>query len=246
MKTKKLVTILGMFSLLLYFTSCNKVTNSLPGTIQLNALASSSAIKSAAIKTTTGTITLSTATVEIQNVTIEENSGNDNENGGTDVSEAGDGADNEKKSQESDGGDVVLAGPYVLDIVSGNASIDQVSVQPGQYKKVDFDFTAGPENNGNAIFISGEYTSSAGIAIPFELSSDLNSTVQLPLTNTINVISGSTVSVSIVFEVQSWLNSIDFGNASLTGNKIIISKQQNTALYNAFTAALNKHIQVED
>lgn len=246
MKTKNLVTILAMTFLLINVTSCNKDSNTLPGTIRLNASATSVGVKSATIQTAAGTVALQTAAVEIQDVTIEENTGNDNENNNVDGGKDNEGKDNEKKSQENDGGDVVLAGPYVLDIVNGAATIDQVNVQPGNYKKVDFDFVAGPENNGNSILITGKYTSSAGVTFPFELTSDLSATVQLPLTKNISVSSGSTVSVSIVFDIQSWLSGLNFENATVTGNKIVINTQQNTSLYNSFITAVNQHIQVED
>jgi hypothetical protein len=247
MKTKNLVTVFGVFLLAFSFSACNKNdTAGIPGTIQLNASTKSATVKSAAIQIASGTLALQTAAVEIQNLVIEENSGNDNQdeenyNDGTDNESA-----NETEKTENDGGDVVLPGPYVLDIVNGAATIDQVSVQPGTYKKVDFDFVAGPENNGNSILITGEYTSSAGVTVPFELTSDLSATVQLPLTKNISVSSGSTVSVSIVFDIQSWLSGLDFENATVTGNKISINSQQNTGLYNSFVTAVNQHIEIED
>lgn len=254
MKTKSLVTVVGVFLLALSFSACNKDgTTGLPGTIQLNASTkSATTVQSDVIQTASGTLAIQTATVEIQNLVIEENSGNDNQDEGNynDGTDSNDGTDNESDSEttnaENDGGDVVLPGPYVLDIVNGAATIDQVNVQPGTYKKVDFDFVPGPENNGNSILITGEYTSAAGVAIPFELTGDLSSTVQLPLTNSINVISGSTVPVSIVFDVQSWLSGLDFESAALTENKIIINAQQNASLYNSFVAAVNQHIEIED
>lgn len=245
MKTKSLVTVFGMFLLALSFSACNKNDIAvIPGTIQLNASTKSATVKSAAIQIASGTLSLQTAAVEIQNLVIEENSGNDNQDEGN--YNDGNESDSETNNVEYDGGDVVLPGPYVLDIVNGAATIDQVDVQPGTYKKVDFDFVAGPENNGNSIVITGEYTSATGIATPFELTSDLSSTVQLPLTNSINVSSGGTVSVSVVFDVQNWLSGLDFENASLTENKIIINAQQNTSLYNSFVAAVNQHIEIED
>ncbi len=191
---------------------------------------------------TTGTVDIQTATVEIQNLVVEENSGNDVQNEGNN----NDGKDNEKESTstENDGGDVTLAGPYVLDVINGLATIDQIDVQPGTYKKVDFDFVAGPENNGNSIVISGVYTS-AGVATPFEITSNLAATVQLLLANIVNVNSGSTVSVSIVFDVAGWLSTIDFENAILTVDKIIINANENASLYNSFVAALNQHIEAE-
>lgn len=249
MKTKRMKTIIGTLFLIAVLSACNKTDiPSVPGTIQLKALPASG-LKSAALQTSSGTLALQTAAIEIRNLVIEENSGNDVENNVQD-NHSNDGADNETKGEnggsETDGGDIQLAGPFVLDIVNGAATIDQVEAQPGTYKKVDFDFYAGTENSGNSIVIKGEYTSAAGAVVPFELTSPLASTVQLPLTNALTVTSGSAVTVSIVFDLQSWLAGLDFENAALSGNKITISPQQNTDLYAAFTDAVNQHIDVED
>lgn len=247
MKTKKIITGLFLFVFAIVLTSCNNDKLGTPGVIQLNAASQFSGVKSASISTTVGEISLQTAVVEIQNLQIEENSGNDNQGDHQDGNK-----DDEKdsgkegSSKENDGGDIVLAGPYVLDITNGTASIDQVDAQPGTYKKVDFDIIAGTENGGNSIYLTGDYTSTAGVATPFTLTSNFEANMQLPLVNGITVNSGSTVSVSIVFDVAGWLSGVDFENATVTNGKIEISQTQNSTLYDTFISAVSKNIEIED
>lgn len=247
MKTKKSAIVLLALVLAFTITSCNKDKVGTPGIIQMNASSQFSSVKSAAIATTAGEISLQTAVVEIQNLQIEENLGEDNQGNHQDGNKD-DGKENEKEgsSKENDGGDIILAGPYVLDIANGTASIDQIEAQPGTYKKVNFDFVAGVENGGNSIVLSGNYLANDGSVIPFELTSAFEANVQLPLANGISVNSGSTVAVSIVFDVMGWLSGINFENASLTGEKIVINKQQNGAIYSQFIDAVSKNIEVED
>ncbi|MCF6333907.1 MAG: hypothetical protein L3J11_11550 [Draconibacterium sp.] len=247
MKTRKLTAVLLTFIVAIVIISCNKDKLSTPGVIQFNAISQSSGVKSATIETTAGEINLLGAVVEIKNLQIEENSGNDNGGNNQDGnSDSGKDDGKENGSKESDGGDIVLAGPYVLDITGGTATIDQIEAQPGTYKKVNFDFVATAENSGNSIALSGDYKSNAGYAIPFFLTSNIEANVQLPLVSGITVNTGNTVSVSIVFDVNGWLKGLDFENAATTiDGKIVISKTQNTNLYNAFIQAVSKNIEIE-
>ena len=242
MKTKNLATILVALIVAISVTSCNNDKMGAPGTIQLNAASQNAGVKSATIETTSGTINLLVASVEIQNLQIEENSGNDNEGNHQDGNQK-DGK--ESSSGENDGGDIALAGPYVFDIANGIATIDAVDAQPGNYKKVNFDFVAGTENGRNSIALSGNYVSNSGTEIPFILTSPFEANIQLPLVNGITVNSGSTVSVSIVFDVAGWLSGLDFENAVQTGiNTIVINPSQNIDMYTAFIAAVSKNIEV--
>ncbi len=247
MKTKNLATILVALIVAISVTSCNNDKMAAPGTIQLNAAPQNSGVKSATIETGAGVVNLLVASVEIQNLQIEENSGNDNEGNNQDGNQK-DGKDDGKegKSSENDGGDIVLTGPYVFDIAKGIATIDSVDAQPRTYKKVNFDFVAGTENGGNSISISGNYMSNSGSLIPFILTSPFEANIQLPLVNGITVNSGSTVAVSIVFDVACWLSGLDFESAVQTSGTIEINKGQNSSLYTSFIAAISKHIEVED
>lgn len=234
---------------MLVFSSCKNEQSGAPGTLQLKAN-SNQLLKSATIASVNGaSITLNAAKVEIRNLRIEENSGNDNQNQSGDQS-GNDGKDSNEKSSKSetgDAGDILLPGPYLLDILSGTVSIDQITVQPGTYKKVDFEFFAGPENSSHSIVLSGAYTNAQNISVPFTLTSEFAKTVQLPLAgNGIQVNSGGISSISILFDVNNWLNKLDFSTAIVNNGQISINKDENSGLYLAFLSALSKHVEIEN
>jgi len=228
------------------FSQCKKDNSVKPGTIQLKATSQSMGLKSATIASVAGTITLQTATVEIGNLRIEENSGNDNQNGDQSGNDGVGGNEKNSKAETGVAGDLHLAGPYLLDILNGSASIDKVTVQPGIYKKVNFEFIAGSENKGHSIALSGVFVNAQGVSIPFTLTSEVVETIQLPLTGSgIQVNSGNMVSISILFDVSSWLTILDFSTASQNGGRININKDENTALYLAFITEVSKNIDIE-
>lgn len=229
------------------FSSCKNDASEAPGTLQLKAGSQNQGLKSASITSVNGSILLNAATVEIKNLRVEENSGNDIQNG----DQSADANDNEKekssKSENNEGGDLMLSGPYLLDILNGSASIDQVTVQPGTYKKVDFDFFAGPENSNHSIELSGIFTNAQGIAIPFTLTSEFAETVQLPLAgNGVQVSSGGLSTISILFDVNNWLGKLDLNTATPDNGHISITKDKNTGLYIAFLSELSKHIEIDN
>ena len=228
------------------FSSCKNEQSGAPGTLQLKA-STNQTLKSATIASVNGaSITLDGATVEIKNLRIEENSGNDNQNGDQSGNDGKDSNEKNSKSEAGDAGDILLPGPYLLDILSSTASIDQVTVQPGTYKKVDFEFFAGSENSSHSIVLSGTYTNTQGIAIPFILNTEFAETVQLPLAGSgIQVSSGSISSISILFDINNWLNKLDFSTANQSNGQININKDENSGLYLAFLSALSKHIEIE-
>lgn len=231
---------------MLVFSSCKNEQSGVSGTLQLKAN-SNQLLKSATIASVNGaSISLDAAKVEIRNLRIEENSGNDNQNQSGDQS-GNDGNEKKSKSEAGDAGDILLSGPYLLDILSGTASIDQVTVQPGTYKKVDFEFFAGSENSSHSIVLSGTYTNAQGIAIPFVLTSEFAETVQLPLAgNGIQVTSGAITTLSILFDVNNWLNKLDFSTAIVNNGQVNITKDENPGLYLAFLSELSKHIEIEN
>ena len=231
---------------MLVFSSCKNEPSGATGSLQLKAK-SNQVLKSATITSVSGaSLTLDAAKVEIKNLRIEENSGNDIQNQSGDQS-GNDGNEKSSKSETGDAGDLLLTGPYLLDILSGTASIDKITVQPGTYKKVDFEFYAGPENSSHSIVLSGTYTNASGTAIPFKLTSEFAETVQLPLAgNGIQVTSGAITTLSILFDVNNWLNKLDLSTAVVSNGQININKDENSGLYLAFLSALSKHIEIEN
>ncbi len=236
---------------MMLFSSCKNEASGTPGTLQLKATTPKLFLKSGVLASVGGTtITLDAAKVEIKNLRVEENSGNDvqNQSGGQSGSTGSDGKDVAETSSPAEtgsAGDLLLSGPYLLDIINGSASIDQVTVQPGTYKKVNFDFYAGNENNGHSISLSGLFTNAQGGIVPFTLTSDFAGTVQLPLAGSgLQVSSGGTSTISILFDVNNWLSSLDLGTATQANGKITISNNENQGLYLAFITELSKHIEI--
>lgn len=235
---------------MLVFSSCKNEHSGAPGTLQLKASSHSLTMKSATITSLNGaSITLDAAKIEIRNLIVEENSGNDSQvqSGDQAGTDGKDGNEKSSKPEAGDGGNLKLAGPYLLNILSGTASIDQVPVQPGTYKKVDFEFFAGPENSNHSIVLSGTFTNAQGISVPFTLTSEFAETIQLPLAGGgIQVNSGGTSSISILFDVNNWLNKLDLTTATVNNGQISINKNENSGLYQAFIAELLKHVEAEN
>nr|HPR59238.1 hypothetical protein [Bacteroidales bacterium] len=152
---------------------------------------------------------------------------------------------------EADGemDDVILPGPYMLDVLNGSLSIDQVAVYPGTFKKVDFKFLLSDEAGfeGNSIVVKGSYQKPDGVAVPVTLRSDFSQQVQLPIANGgITVAANSTITLTIVLDIQTWINNIDLAGAILTNNEIIIDKTVNADLLTLFESNLASAIEVED
>jgi hypothetical protein len=191
---------------------------------------------------TTSNISLTSAIVQIQNLIIEENSGNNSQSNVD--SNVNDGGSETVKSAENDGGDIKLAGPYVLDVLSGKALIENVSLQAGTYKQVDFSFVPNKTNN-HSIVISGNFNNN-GTILPFTITSDINNSVQLPLSGTgLTITPGATSALSIVFDVYTWIKNLDFTTATVANNTINISSSENQTLYNSFISALSTNIDTE-
>jgi len=254
MKTLKRVSPLMVLAAILFIVSgCAKENvNSTKSSLLAVDL---STVKSAALNNTgtkgtaSSAFTLNSAKVSISDLVIEENSGNDVEQQG----EHNDGGnDDENDSNNETGGekdDILLPGPYMLDVVNGSLSIDQVAVYPGTFKKVDFKFNVSNEAGfgGNSIVVKGSYKKPDGTVVPVTLRSDFSQQVQLPVANGgITVAANNTITLTIVLDIQSWINTIDLSGAILTNNEIIIDKTINADLLNLFEANLASSIEVED
>ena len=140
--------------------------------------------------------------------------------------------------------DVILQGPYTIEIGNGIATFDQVDMFTGTYKKVDLTFKTGDSTtlNGHSVIIIGYYINIDGRSIPFTLSSDFTKQIQLPLLNDgVTVSENSTVSISIAFDAKAWLSVLDFANAEVTDGEITIDNSKNTFLLKAFEANLSPH-----
>ena len=193
-----------------------------PGTLQLKADIPGTFSRSKVFKSVDGgTISLKSAQIEIQNLKIENN-------------------------LSSEMNEAILQGPYLLDILSGTAPIDEVLIQPGKYKKVVFDFFSGSDNGNHSIVLDGIFTNAKGVAIPFIVYSETDQTIQLPIVESgMNVNSENIWSMTILYDLHNSLNKLDFDSADRINGGISITKDYNTGIYKKFLALLSKHIDVE-
>lgn len=251
MKTLKLISAIALLLAIVGLNACKKSASS---TTNSSSLTKSTTVVMKAITKTgshksTQDYSIMAANVNIANLQIEENSGNDGENvNGGNNDNGGNDNGNDNGGSESDNGDILLAGPYNLDITGGSASIGQVDVYPGTFKKVDFYFQTAPIDPffGSSIVINGNYTATDGTVIPYTIQSAFAQQIQLPLAgNGITVTENTTVVVDIVFDVNAWVSGIDFASATITNGEILIDNNNNTDLLAVFEANLSNYIDVE-
>jgi len=212
-------------------------------------------------------ITINSATISVADITIEENSGENNQNEG-DVDDddadddADDGADDDADDdndnnvgEQNDSGedteleDIYLPGPFVLEVVEGNALIGEVDVFPGTFKQVNFSFyvTTDPEAGDYSIYITGEYPDASNTLIPFTLISEFDQTVQLPIAGGgVTVEAEGIVHLSIVLDLETCIGNLDFASASVSNNTITIDALNNQNLLLAFEACLAEGIDIDD
>ncbi len=240
-------------------TSKNAILKMTASSVKKGTLKSANV--SGPIQLASGSLNLTTASINIVNLKIEENSGNDVEQqggnqdvGGVENDKAAEGTEasgSEKKNEKNESGseDIYLPGPFSPDISGGEAVIDQVSVYPGTFKKVNFTFQVTNDTpfNGHSIIITGNYVATDGTSTPFALSSDFAKQIQLPLANGgITVQANATTTVSIVFDLTQWLGGLDFNGAIITDGTILIDSSHNTALLTQFENQVSANIDVEN
>ncbi len=259
MKTVKRFSSIVMIAIAIILASgCAKDKSSLTSLTKSSQLAVKlSTIKSTALNRAGAKGIVASATgfaldavkISIANLTVEENSGNDVNQQGN-INDGGNDTENSgKESTGAENSDVLLAGPYVLDVIDGKISIDKVDIYPGTFKKVDFTFLINnePGFGGNSIVVSGSYKKTDGTVIPVFLRSDFNQQVQLPLSNGgIIAAANSAVSLSIVLDIPLWMNNLDLSSAVVLNNEILIDKTTNPELLKLFEANLTSGIEVEN
>jgi len=145
---------------------------------------------------------------------------------------------------EADTPDILAAGPFALDISSGQAIIGTFDIYAGTFRQIDFTYTP---IDGRSVVISGEFTADAGSPVSFSLESAFAEQVQMLLSGGgITVASDSTVELTVVFDLAEWLADVDFSGAQLTDGQILINGNSNPELLASFEAKLAQYVEVED
>ena len=178
-----------------------------------------------------GTLDLQSAVFSIDKVEIEEHTEGDDDDEHED-----EGTDNES-GDDGDDEEIVMSGPFTVDIANGDVQLGTVSVFPGTFTKVEIDLR--PGSQPHSIVVTGTYMASGGGSTPFTLHSDFSGDFEAPLAGGgITVTEQSVVPIIVSFDLAGMFDGLDFAGATVSGGEILIDDTNNTALLQAFEAQL--------
>ena len=250
MKRKHLISAILSIILVISLTSCGKKDPTSSSLLEKSSLVimKTNAKQDLSLSTTDvsvkgGSLDIQTALLIIEKFKIEENSGYEGEQEG--------------EHQDNDGGndgefevpDIIVTGPFTMDISKGEAFIDSVAVYPGTFKNVDLTFSTNPAApfNNKSIVIEGVFTPTTGAAVSFFLQSEFMQVIQSNIArNGITIAENATIPVVVTFDLAGFFKNMDFGAAQVVDGKILIDSNNNSALLTTFEANLGNYIDVEE
>lgn len=244
MKTMKTISFLGIGVLvMLQLASCSSGNGVNPiKSAELNISASSVSSSSSSSGRISQNAAVDEFLINIGDITIEENSGNDQGGDHQDKNSNDNESDNEGPETE----DILLNGPFLLDLSKGSAPIDQVAVYPGTFKKVDFSFVPDASLGGHSIVLKGTIDQN-GMTVPYTINSNIDLMIQIALPNGgIVVTDSNTATLNIILDADTLLSEVSFADAQSTSGEIIIDQDNNSSLLVQFESALSKLVEVED
>jgi len=165
----------------------------------------------------------------------------DDDHGGDDDGPDGDndhGGDDQDDDDRID--EVELPGPFSFDLASGPFVLDQVSVFPGTFDRVDFRYVTNGEApfDGASIVLEGSFVTDQG-STPFTLRSAIVGRSRVAIAGGgITVTENSIVPVELAFDLAAMVGGLDVANAVVDGGEILIDATHNVALLAAFEAGL--------
>lgn len=231
-----------------FISSCNS-DNIPPTKSSVLSVQATSVSQSTASSSLQEAFVISSFLINISDLVIEENSGNDQEGDHEDGGNDKDEKDNGKSDGESESEDLLLTGPYTLDLSAGTATVDEVAVYPGTFKKIDFTFLPSQRTDfsGNSIVLEGTYANTDGTEVAVSLKSAFSQSIQIALPeNGIAVADNSSVTFSIVLDAADLMANVDLSSAAIVDGAIIIDREHNADILNQFHLALEQLVEVED
>jgi hypothetical protein len=181
-----------------------------------------------------GTLDLQSAVFSIDSVVIEEHTDGDDDDEHDDLGPANESGDH---GDEGDDEEIVMPGPFTVDIASGDVQLGTASVFPGTFTKVEI--TLRPNGQPHSIVVTGSYVANGGGSTPFTLHSAFTGEFEAPLAGGgITVTENSVVPIVVSFDLAGMFDGLDFAGATVSGGTITIDDTNNTALLQAFEAQL--------
>ncbi len=197
-----------------------------------------------------GTLDLQTALFSLDRVVIEENTGEDHgEHGQHDSEGEGEEEGGEgPEGGESDSEDIVIAGPFSIDIATGGAVLGSVPVFPGTFRTADlvFRLDGTPPLSGDSIYVAGTWRPSGGGSIPFTLRSGFLEQTQVMIANGgIRVGASAIVPIALTFDLAALFGNLDLATAAVVNGEIVIDETNNAHLLAAFETNLVGFVECE-
>jgi len=194
-----------------------------------------------------GTVALQSASFSIQRVHIEEDAegegtgehqGGGEQQGGEQQGGEHQGGGQQGGGQGQEQEDVVIEGPFAIDIASGGAVLQSVAVFPGTFRRAELEphLEAQPPFDGDSIVIQGQFQpTGGGAAIPFTLQSHLVRELEVPIANGgVTVASNTTVAFTVTFDLAAMFAHLDLHSAVVESGAIAIDDSHNAAVLAAF------------
>jgi hypothetical protein len=152
----------------------------------------------------------------------------------------GDDDDDDDQDDDDRIDEVELPGPFAFDLASGPFVLDQVSVFPGTFDRVDFRYlpTDDAPFAGASIVLEGDFVTDQG-RTPFTLRSALFGRSRVAIAGGgITVTENAVVPVELAFDLAAMVGGLDVASAVVDGGEIRIDATHNPALLAAFEAGL--------
>jgi len=197
-----------------------------------------------AITLPNGTLDLQAALLGIDRVEIEENTG---EGGGKKGKNDGEGKGGGKGGEETD--DIVLVGPFSLDIASGSAVLGSVMVFPGTFRQAELTLRVDPlpPMSDDSIQVTGLWHPSGGGAVPVSLHSELHTQIEVPIANGGIIVGANTVvSIELTFDLAAIFGNLDLSTAVVENGEILIDATHNVALLGQFEHNVASFVELEN
>lgn len=171
-------------------------------------------------------------------VSLRHDGDNDDDQGEGNDGDGNDGNGSVDDATELD--EVSLRGPFAFDLAAGPAVLDQVSVFPGTFDRVDLHYVLAAESpfDGASIVVEGTFVTDQG-STPFTLRSAFVGKSRVAIAGgSITVTENSVVPVELAFDLQAMLGGLDVASAVVDGGEILIDGTTNSSLLAAFEAGI--------
>ncbi|KAB2805342.1 DUF4382 domain-containing protein [Phaeocystidibacter luteus] len=157
-----------------------------------------------------------------------------------------------ERESESEGveseSEIDITGNFRVDLMTGESmpEFPTVEVEAGEYDELEV--TIGSEDlSETAIFLEGEYETVAGITYSFEIELVGELELEIEDENGITIEANDVRDILVSIDLNTIMSSMDFDNASVNSNGVIvISAQSNEDLYAQFIAMLDVEVEADD